>query len=286
MRYEFIVLLRYSIFMINLMLTYFQRDPRHYQIAFLGTFLCYGIAMLGWQADLIKYLLLATVCISVQLLGAWATGKPYASVKSALITTLSLCILLKANSMFTYALAAALAIGSKFVLHDRGKHFFNPANFGIIAVILLTGDAWISPGQWGNGATMLFLVGALGMWVLFKVRRFDTCIAFLATFAALQFYRQVLYLGWTTDVFWQQFTSGSLLLFSFFMITDPVSTPNSPVARVVWAMTVAFVAYYIGSYYFINAAPVWTLFFLSPLTPLFDRIFAAERFHWTIVRQA
>jgi Na+-transporting NADH:ubiquinone oxidoreductase subunit NqrB len=261
-------------------LAHLQRDPRHYQIAFLGTFLCYGIIMLGWQANLPTYALIAAVSVAVQLLGAWAMGKPFSSLKSALITTLSLCILFKANNSLTYALAAALAIGSKFILHDKGKHFFNPANFGIIACIILTGDAWISPGQWGNGAIMLFLVGSLGMWILFKVRRFDTCIAFFITFAALQYYRQVLYLGWTNDVFFQQITSGSLLLFSFFMITDPVSTPNAPKARIVWAVSIAIIAYYISTYYYVNAAPIWTLFFMSPLTPLFDRLLPNERFEW------
>lgn len=43
-----------------------------------------------------------------------------------------------------------VAIASKFVFSFGEKHFFNPANFGIIFALLLTNNAWVSPGQWGE----------------------------------------------------------------------------------------------------------------------------------------
>ncbi len=264
----------------NNLLTYLRADARHYQILFLGTFLCYGIFVLNWDADLIKYASIFTTAIAVQLLGVRWVGGSYTSVKSALITSLSLCLLFKSNSYAVVSLATMLAIGSKFVLRYKGKHFFNPANFGIIATILLTQNAWISPGQWGSATILLFLVGSLGTFVLYKVGRIDIGLAFLLTLLGLQFYRSILYLGWPLDFLMQQFTSGSLLLFSFFMITDPVSTPNHPKVRIFWAMLVAFISFVLTNYYFINAAPLWVLFFISPITPFFDKLFVANRFVW------
>jgi Na+-transporting NADH:ubiquinone oxidoreductase subunit NqrB len=264
----------------NNIFTYFRSDARHYQILFLGTFLCYGIFVLNWDADLIKYASIFTTAIAVQLLGVWWVGGSYTSVKSALITSLSLCLLFKSNSYAVVSLATMLAIGSKFLLRYKGKHFFNPANFGIIATILLTQNAWISPGQWGSATVLLFLVGSLGTFVLYKVGRIDIGLAFLLTLLGLQFYRSILYLGWPLDFLMQQFTSGSLLLFSFFMITDPVSTPNHPKVRIFWAMLVAFISFVLTNYYFINAAPLWVLFFISPITPFFDKLFVAKRFVW------
>ena len=50
--------------------------------------------------------------------------------------------------------AAALAIGSKFILRVRGKHLFNPANFGVGAALLVLPGTWISPGQWGSDVAL------------------------------------------------------------------------------------------------------------------------------------
>ena len=53
--------------------------------------------------------------------------------RSALISGLSLCLLLRANSVWLVVLTAVVTIASKFVIRWRGKHIFNPTNFGIVA---------------------------------------------------------------------------------------------------------------------------------------------------------
>ena len=146
--------------------------------------------------------------------------------------------------------------------------------------MLLTHKAWISPGQWGSDAMLLFIVGLLGLAVLLRVKRLDTALAFFGTFCALSFSRSVIYQGWPLDFFFHQFTSGTLLLFTFFMITDPVSTPSNKIARIVWAVLVGALAFYLQAFKWVNGAPVWALFFLSPLTILFDKLFKGELFSW------
>lgn len=259
---------------------YFTKDARHYQITFLIIFLLFGISSLGWEVDVFKFMMTFGVCIATQLAFTLFTTKDYSSVKSALISSLSLCLMFKANDLWVIALAAFLSISSKFAFRIGRKHVFNPTNFGIIVTIVLTGKAWISPGQWGSDAMLLFIVGLLGLAVLLKVKRLDTALAFFGTFCALSFYRGIIYQNWPVDFFFHQFTSGTLLLFTFFMITDPVSTPSHKAARIVWAMLVGGLAFYLQFYKFVNGAPVWALFFLSPLTIVFDKLFKGELFSW------
>jgi hypothetical protein len=64
------------------------------------------------------------------------------------------------------------------------------------------------------------------------------------------------------------------------MITDPVSTPSHPQARIAWAALVALLAFYLATYQFVNGAPLWALFFLSPLTILLDKFFVHSKFSW------
>jgi Na+-transporting NADH:ubiquinone oxidoreductase subunit NqrB len=262
-------------------------DPRYYQIVFLGTFLLTGILFLGWTANLWAY---ATLIVSTQLSQltlARLTTRDYSGWKSAAITSLGLSLLLKANGLETYFLAGVLAIASKFAFTVQRKHFFNPANFGIVAVVLLTGDAWVSPGQWGHGAELCFLIVALGALVTGKVGRWDTSVAFLGTFALLLLGYDVLYKGWEVDVWSHKLMNGSLLLFTFFMITDPRAIPDNRRVRIGWAMSVAVLALVIttqritlGTQPMLHTSIIWSLFFLSPVVPILDRFYPAQRFQW------
>jgi Na+-transporting NADH:ubiquinone oxidoreductase subunit NqrB len=193
---------------------------------------------------------------------------------------LGLSILLKANFWWVYALAAAIAIGSKFIIKYKNKHVFNPANFGIIAVIMLTNQAWISPGQWGSSVYWLFLVGTLGVIVVSKVGRWDTAIAFLGTWVLCCAFRFIGQLHWPADFLIQHCSSGSLLLFSFFMITDPCTTPNHKWVRRIWAICIAGIAFYLQTFYFLNGAAVWVLCAASLLTPILDYLFVSAHFQW------
>lgn len=262
-------------------LRFFQSDARHFQIAYLSLFLVYGIFSLGWDADLLKFGLAIGGSLAIQALFIQWTGKRWSGLKSALITSLGLCLLLKVNEPSTVVIAAALAIGSKFLIRSGGKHIFNPVNFGIVGSILLTGDAWVSPGQWGSSATLLYFMGAAALLVLLKVGRIDTSLAFLLTFSGLELVRTVFYLGWPLDHYLHHLTNGTLLLFTFFMITDPMTTPNHKRARWVWAMMIGVLSFVLVHVAHLqSSAPIWALFIVSPLTVAFDKIIPSKKYQW------
>jgi Na+-transporting NADH:ubiquinone oxidoreductase subunit NqrB len=262
-------------------LAWLRSDGRHFQIIAQISFLIYGVLILGWDADWRNYLAIFSGVILAQGIAIRFAGFPKESLKSALITGLGLSLLMKANHPILFLSAALLAIGMKFITKINGKHLWNPANFGIVAAAALSGDAWISPGQWGSSAIIVFIVGTAGLAVLSNIKRLETGLAFLLTFAMLEYSRTVLYLGWEHDVFLLKLLSGSLWLFSFFMITDPMTTPNNRKLRIGWAVAVGAISFYLANFKFINGAPFWTLFFFTPFTPLLDRFTPAiASFTW------
>ncbi|MEM7329119.1 MAG: RnfABCDGE type electron transport complex subunit D [Pseudomonadota bacterium] len=201
--------------------------------------------------------------------------------KSALITSLSLSILLRANSAWFWLAAGFVAISAKFLIRYRGKHLFNPACIGIVVISLLAGNAaWVSPGQWGQAP--LFIAFAIGFaaLVLSSAKRLDIALGFLLGFAAMLFGR-ALYLGDPMAIPIHQLQSGALLVFAFFMITDPRSTPDSRIARLIFAFTVAAFAAWLGWEYHIRGAMLYALAGLALLTPLLDYLLPAKRFEWT-----
>ncbi|WP_041933505.1 RnfABCDGE type electron transport complex subunit D [Gloeothece verrucosa] len=279
------------------------RDARDYQILFLSLFLFLGLSSRDWTVRIDLMLVVISSCLLTQVLLSFlvnsATDKIeiYSPInspqnllfqrfnwmdfpwRSALITGLGLCLLLRANNYQTMALAGCLAIASKFLFRFRGKHFFNPANFGIIAALIFTPDAWVSPGQWGTDWWYLLLFLGAGGIVLKKVGRWDTSAAFLLAYVALEIIRNA-WLGWSWDVLLHQLTSGSLLLFALFMLTDPRSIPNATASRLIWAVTVAVLTFILQHFFYLTTAIFWALFILSPLTLLLDYLWSAPRFTW------
>nr|WP_245894421.1 RnfABCDGE type electron transport complex subunit D [Chamaesiphon polymorphus] len=257
-------------------------DPRVYQIVFLSTFLGLGISARDWsiKPELI-FSLITSCCVTQLVLTGLSepTKNPLPALKSALITSLGLSLLLRADRVSTMVLAGVLAIASKFIFTSDKKHWFNPANFGIIAALILTPDAWVSPGQWGDDWWYLLLFLGLGGIVLKRVGRWDTSVAFFGSYALLEVARNI-WLGWTLDVYVHKLMSGSLLLFALFMITDPRSIPNARSTRIVWAIAIACLTFILRNYFYINEAVFIALFTISPLTILLDKIRSAPQFEW------
>ena len=261
-------------------LRFFQSDARHFQIVSQTIFVCIGVVFLRWDYSFTAISLTFGTALSIQLIGIYLLKLPLHSIKSALITAFGLMLLFKSNEPMLYALAAAIAIGQKFIFKIRGQHLFNPANVGIIAVILFTNNAWISPAQWGNSTVIVFVIGTAGLAVLSRVKRMDTALIFIATLFALEYYRTIVYLGWNWEVLLHKLSSGSIWLFALFMITDPMTIPTNRTVRIIWTMAVAFTSFYLTNYHFVTGAPLWALVCFTPLTPLLNKLFPSKTFNW------
>jgi Na+-transporting NADH:ubiquinone oxidoreductase subunit NqrB len=256
-------------------------DPRYLQILFLGSFLLYGIISLQWDADLLIFASIFISGILTQFIFQRVYRLKNKSMLSVFITCLGLSILLKTSEPAVAALAAFIAMASKFTIRFNGKHIFNPANIGIVATIFLTHKAWISPGQWGSQWVLLYFVGSAGLIVLLKAGRLDTGFIFLFTLFIMDWVYSCLYLGWEVDFLAHKYTNGAILLYSFFMITDPVTTPNATSMRIAWAMCIAMVTFVLQQFYYIQGAPFWVLFFMAPLIPFLDKLVPGKKFQWT-----
>lgn len=263
-------------------------DPRYFQVIFQVIFLSYGILILGWEADWQHISISIAGCILFQYaadsIKAKRPLKPHEFDRwgfSVLISAMSLCLLLKTNSWQISLFAAFLTVISKYIFRWNQKHIFNPSAFGIVACLFFTNDAWLSPGQWGSDAVIFFTVITLGTIVVTRVQKLDISLAFLFTFIGLLYWRQVYVLGWPLDHFIHSVSTGSLLLFTFFMISDPRTSPNHPLARILWAVLIAIIAFYLAAFKWKYNTLIGVLVATAPLVPLLDKIFKAKNFTWS-----
>jgi Na+-transporting NADH:ubiquinone oxidoreductase subunit NqrB len=255
------------------------RDPRHYQIAMLAALLVYGVLRLDFEITVAQ----AATMVGAALGTQWACSRAWRIAfdpRSALISGLSLCLLLRTNSLGLAAIAAGVTVASKFVIRFRGKHVFNPTNFGIVLMILLTGEVWVSPGQWGNLAFFAFLMGCLGGLVVNRAARSDVTYAFIAAYMTLVFGRSI-WLGEPMSIPLHRLESGALLLFTFFMISDPRTTPSSRAGRILFAALVAWGAWYVQFRLFRTNGLLWSLSVFSLTVPVIDWLLPGARFEWS-----
>jgi Na+-translocating ferredoxin:NAD+ oxidoreductase RnfD subunit len=258
----------------------FWSDARHYQIAALSTLLVFNLGWIDFGARPLNSALALAGALFTQIVCSRLTGVPI-DLRSPLITGLSLSLLLRADEPWIHALAGVIAIGSKFALRLDGKHIWNPAGFAIVVLLFTTkSHVWISPGSWGSAVWFASLLVFFAILVLGAARRSDIAIFFFGTHAALLFARAV-YLGDPFAIPLHQLQSGSLLIFTFFMISDPRTSPDSRLGRFIFAASVALMAHYMAFFMQMRPALYIALIALSPCILLIDKILPAQRFAWT-----
>lgn len=260
-------------------------DPRHGQIACLGGLLAWGTFGLGFDVSPARIAVVIGTALGTQWLCGrlWRLGR--FDARSPLISALSLCLLLRTDSAALAAAGAVIAVSSKFLVRSRGKHLFNPTNVALVVLMLATDRVWVSPGQWGHAAWLAFLLACGGSVVIRRASRSDVTWALLGSWTAILLARA----GWLGDPWTiplHQLQSGGLLIFAFFMISDPRTTPDSRAARVLFAVLVALGGAFVDFRLWHQNGLLWSLAVLSPLVPLADRLLPGGRFTWEAARRS
>jgi Na+-transporting NADH:ubiquinone oxidoreductase subunit NqrB len=255
-------------------------DARYFQIVALSTLLAINFFWIDFGAKPLYCALAIASTLATQAVCSRVFGLPQLDLRSPLITGLSLSLLLRATEPWLPAIAGVIAITSKFVLRIDGKHIWNPAGVAIVVLLFASNGVWISPGQWGSSIWLGTLLVFFAILVLQAAQRSDMALFFLGSHLALLLARAY-WLGDPLAIPLHQIQSGSLLIFAFFMISDPRTSPDSRLGRFIFALSVALFAHYLTFFMQMRPALYVALIALSPVTLLIDRILPAKRFAWT-----
>lgn len=267
-------------------------DARWFQIVFLSSLLVFGawardFALSNAQVALTFLAALVTQAIWQHGL-ALPTRNSWHGYLSALVSSLGISILVRAENLWVHPLLAVLAMSSKYLFRAGPatcrSHILNPANFAAFAAWAWMPGAWLSPGQWGSESLAALWFFALGGLVTQRISRWDVSLSFLASWALLLATR-LWWLDYELEValgMWrQQISNGAVLLFAFFMISDPMTTPQHRAARIAYALCVALAAFVWQWIWFRPHGLIVILFFGSLTVPLINHWFPKALFVWT-----
>ena len=245
------------------------RDPRLHVAAVIVTVQVLGQVVLGFDVSIAQILVALGVCAAIEIpLTFWARGV-LAWPASALLTGNGVALLLRTpgtehgdwwslNGLPIWIAAAAVSLLSKYAIVHRGHHLFNPSNFGLVVVFVVFGSSRADPqdlwwGPWAPGLALTVAVIVVGGLTLARrLGLFHLALTFWLTFAAgiavVAAAGHQMTARWSVDPvaglrYWTILVvSPEIIIFVFFMITDPKTAPTGHRARAAYAVLIAVLA--------------------------------------------
>ena len=245
------------------------RDPRLHLAAVIVSLQVLGQVAFEFRLSIAQILVSLLTCAVLEVGIAMRRQHVLMWPASALLTGNGVAFILRVpgtehgdwwsmNGWWIFAATAAVSLLSKYLIQFRGRHIFNPSNFGLVLCFLLLGPELADPLEFWWGPMSLWLALALalivggGFAILRRLRLLSIAITFWATFAAclgvLAASGHAMlarwHLGPVSDwEFWKVLAfSPEILVFLFFMITDPRTIPESRPGRRAYAVAIGLLA--------------------------------------------
>jgi Na+-translocating ferredoxin:NAD+ oxidoreductase RnfD subunit len=248
---------------------FFILDNRYIAPAFITCILLAGNLSFGILESYQKTLLAIVVSILVELVLGRIFLRKWLHPASAYITGISVGILVRSPAFWPYAVCSAISITSKYVLRVKGRHIWNPSNFGISVLLFLAADTVASLSiQWGNYLWPMIVIWILGSVIIARLHRFHITAIYVVSFLLFAFMR-----SWMTGSPWQSevapITGPMYQLFIFFMITDPKTTVRSKKGQCLVVFLIATLEMVLRLKQVVYA-PFYALFIVGPIAMLIE----------------
>ncbi|HEX2442809.1 MAG TPA: hypothetical protein VHJ77_02605 [Vicinamibacterales bacterium] len=251
-------------------------DHRYLAPILVTVVLVVGQVAFGFLESWSRTFLAIGTAIGIELLlGRLFAGK-WPHLASAYISGISVGMLVRSPAIWPYALCSAISITSKYVLRVKGRHIWNPSNFGVVAMLVLAADtvAGLSV-QWGNNLLPMAIVWAFGTVILYTLGRLHITVTYVVSFVLFAALRAAL----TGHPFLSEvapITGPMYQLFIFFMITDPKTTVRPRWAQCLVVFLVAAVEAVFRLLEFVHA-PYYALFVVGPAANLVEVALSQRR---------
>ena len=217
---------------------------------------------------MVQILVAILTCALIEVTWTFASSRSLVWPASAMLTGSGVALIFRVigtengdywswHGWYLFAIVAGLSLLTKYVIKYRGSHVFNPSNVGLVAAFLVLGstrveplDFWWAPfGVWMAVAYLIIVVG--GVLITRRLHLLEMSAAFWITLAAgigvVAASGHCMTARWSftpvcgSRFWWVIVTSPEVLIFLFFMITDPKTVPAGRVARLAFAACVALV---------------------------------------------
>ncbi|MEO8424982.1 MAG: hypothetical protein ABI595_13870 [Actinomycetota bacterium] len=245
------------------------RDPRLHLAAAIISIHILGQTVLGFHVSVVQILVAILTCAVIEVTWTFHQTGTLVWPASAMLTGSGVALIFRVigtengdywswHGWYLFAIVAGLSLVTKYVIRHRGSHVFNPSNVGLVAAFIILGstrveplDFWWAPfSVWMAITYLIIIVG--GVLITRRLHLLAMSVAFWITLAVglgvVAASGHCMTAHWAFEpvcgsrFWWTIVTSPEILIFLFFMITDPKTVPAGRVARLVFAAGVAVVS--------------------------------------------
>jgi len=247
------------------------RDPRLHVAAVLLTLQALGQTVLGFRLSIAQILVCLATGALIEFSVSFFKDKTILWPASGLLTGNSTAFILRVpgtlhgqwwstHGIEIFIGVVALGMASKYLIRWHGRHIFNPSNVALVIAFVVLGVQrtepldlwWIPMGPWMI-LTYAILIGG-GLLIAWELKLIGLVVGFMAAFAAFSAVAlapvpdHCMVASWHVtplcgfDLWKILVTSPEILIFALFMVPDPRTVPDGPVARVVFGVIVALLA--------------------------------------------
>jgi len=284
------------------------RDPRLHVAAVIITIHVLGQVTLGFRVTVPQILAAILTCAVMEIALTFRSAKAFVWPASAMLTGSGVALILRlvgqppndpwgTDGWYVFAVVAGLSLATKYVIKFRGTHIFNPSNIGLVVAFLVLGmtrveplDFWWGPLDLGLLLAYAVILGG-GLAITRRLHLLPMAAVFWVTLAAglglLAGSGHCMTANWAFAPvcgfdYWRVIvTSPEVLIFLFFMITDPKTIPGGQVGRVMFAFLVGISCALLMApqtdEWWTKVALLSGLVLVCALRPLLDRVVPAPK---------
>ncbi|GCE15776.1 RnfABCDGE type electron transport complex subunit D [Tengunoibacter tsumagoiensis] len=216
-------------------------DPRLFMTGVLILYTSIGETILAFDHQWTQIATSLLVACTLDVILNYVRTKQIIIPISGVISGLGLGLLIESIPLWPFIVAPILAISSKSLLRVRGRHIFNPSNFGLTMLLLLFPQTVTTlAAQWSGSLLIVMVILVIGGFTSFRVSRWDLVISFVLSFCLMAVLENLIrHSGYV-------FAFGPLLgaafqLFILSMITDPKTTPDTRRMRILFGFSLAVI---------------------------------------------
>jgi Na+-translocating ferredoxin:NAD+ oxidoreductase RnfD subunit len=284
------------------------RDPRLHVAAVIITIHVLGQVTLGFRVTVPQILAAILTCAVMEVALTFRSAKAFVWPASAMLTGSGVALILRlvgqppndpwgTDGWYIFAVVAGLSLATKYVIKFRGTHIFNPSNIGLVVAFLVLGmtrveplDFWWGPLDLGLLLAYAVILGG-GLAITRRLHLLPMAAVFWVTLAAglglLAASGHCMTANWAFAPvcgfdYWRVIvTSPEVLIFLFFMITDPKTIPGGQIGRVMFAFLVGISSALLMApqtdEWWTKVALLSGLVLVCALRPLLDRVVPAPK---------
>lgn len=217
------------------------KSPITFGFIILGSYSLYAVNALGFGRNPTQLLVTVLTCYILDTLFFYIRFKQLRFTLGGATSGFGLFFLFDSAYLWMFFLLAVVTITIKHLFTYKDRHIFNPTNFALLLVCYAFQDiSNFHSMRWGGELFWSLTFVMLGTALTIYAKRWIVSFTFIFCFILFAYIKSILFpISFTLMLL--PILGPGLQLYSFFMITDPMTSPQKSIEQIIFSVLLALI---------------------------------------------